>query len=117
MPRETKVTDNSLIYDPAVGKVIRKPWFEKGAVSTTSVTNVKRKGVVRKNIVDTENYGKDYLSKDVRVQKFDKSGKLKKTITLSNENGKMTKSVAKPGEKSVSKRVGLIAKTQLRKKS
>jgi hypothetical protein len=55
MPREKKVVDRSLVYDPSVGKDVRAPWFDKNQVAVDNITTVKRGGATKKVITSSNN--------------------------------------------------------------
>jgi hypothetical protein len=119
MPRETKITDNTLTYDPSVGKKVRGPWWAKGESNTTKVTTVTRGGAIKKKIEDTSSNifdkGKLNKNREIKVSKYNKAGELKKKVSLSNVEGVVKKVVSKPGEADKTKRVGIIAKARLKK--
>lgn len=119
MPRETKITDNTLMYDPSVGKKIKAPWYGKGEKSITKVTTVTRGGNVKKKIEDSSSNlfysGKRHDGREISVSKYNKAGELKKKVSLSSDNGVVKKVVSKPGEADKTKKVGIIAKARLKK--
>ena len=119
MPKEKKIVDRSLIFDPSVGKEIRMPWFDKDQVAIDNVTTVKKGGKTKRVITASlDKYrllGKNNVDKSISVKKFDKSGGLKKeTIILSN-NGSTKKTVSKPGKETKNRNVGIIGKSRLKK--
>jgi hypothetical protein len=119
MPREKKVVDRSLVYDPSVGKDVRAPWFDKNQVAVDNVTTVKRGGATKKVITSSlDKYrllGKNNVDKSISVKKFDRSGKLKKETVISNNNGSTKKVINKPGKESKERNVGIVGKLRLKK--
>jgi hypothetical protein len=114
MPRETKVVDKTMRRDPSTGKMVKSENY-RGVVWTEKKTAVKRGDVVRKNITG-ENFeairgGKPLVEKSLKVEKFDKSGKLKKTTTIAE--GK--KVVSRPGKQSIEKPISMIDRIKLKK--
>jgi hypothetical protein len=118
MPKEKKIVDRSLIFDPSVGKKIRMPWFDKDQVAIDNITTVKRGGAVKKVVTSSlDKYrllGKKNVDKSISVKKFDKSGKLKKETIISDETGVTKKVVNKPGKESKNRNVGIIGKLRLK---
>ena len=118
MPKEKKIVDRSLIYDPSVGKNIRAPWFDKNQVAIDKITTTKRGGSVKKVVTSSlDKYraaGKNNVEKSVSVDKFDRSGKLKKSTVISSNNGVTKKTVVKPGSTPKEKSVGIIDKLRLK---
>lgn len=119
MPRETKITDNTLTYDPSVGKKVRGPWWGEGESNTTKVTTVTRGGNVKKKIEDKSSNvfygGKWNKGREISTSKYNKAGELKKKVSLSSTDGVVKKVVSKPGEADKTKKVGIIAKARLKK--
>jgi hypothetical protein len=118
MPREVKITDNTMVQD-ASGKKVRATWIPKGEKSITKETTVTRGGKVKKKIEESDSNilsgGKWQKSKEISTSKYNKAGELKKKVTLTSEDGVKKKVVSRPGQADVTKRVGLIAKAKLKK--
>lgn len=114
MPREIKVVDKTMRKDPTTGKMVKNENY-RGVNWTEKKTYVKRGDVVRKKITgesfEAIRGGKPISEKNVKIEKFDRSGKLKKTIDISD--GK--KVVSRPGKKSVEKPLVYIDRYRLKK--
>jgi hypothetical protein len=114
MPKEVKVVDKTMRKDPSTGKMVKNENY-RGVTWNEKVATVKKGNVVRKRVT-SENYagvqgGKPDVEKTLKVEKFDKAGKLKKSTVISNG----TKTVTRPGEKPVTKKAGLLASVRLNK--
>lgn len=114
MPREVKVVDKTMRKDQSTGKMVKNENY-RGVTWKEKVATVKKGDVVRKRVT-SENYsgvkgGKPDVEKTLKVEKFDKAGKLKKSTVISNG----TKTVTRPGEKAVTKKAGLLANVRLNK--
>jgi DNA-directed RNA polymerase subunit E'/Rpb7 len=114
MPREIKVVDKTMRKDPTTGKMVKDENY-RGVNWTEKKTYVKRGDVVRKKITgesfEAIRGGKPVSEKNVKIEKFDRSGKLRKTIDISD--GK--KVVSRPGKKSVEKSINVIDRYRLNK--
>jgi hypothetical protein len=114
MPREIKVVDKTMRKDPTTGKMVKNENY-RGVNWTEKKTYVKRGDVVRKKITgesfEAIRGGKPVSEKNVKIEKFDRSGKLRKTIDISD--GK--KVVSRPGKKSVEKSINVIDRIKLKK--
>lgn len=114
MPREIKVVDKTMRKDPTTGKMVKDENY-RGVNWTEKKTYVKRGDVVRKKITgesfEAIRGGKPVSEKNVKIEKFDRSGKLRKTIDISD--GK--KVVSRPGKKSVEKSINVIDRIKLKK--
>jgi hypothetical protein len=114
MPREVKVVDKTMRKDPSTGKMVKSENY-RGVVWTEKTKTTKKGGVVRKKVVG-ENFeairsGKPLVERSVKVDKFDKSGNLKKSTTITDSG----KTVVRPGKGEVKKKVGFFAKSILNK--
>jgi hypothetical protein len=114
MPREIKVVDKTMRKDPTTGKMVKNENY-RGVNWTEKKTYVKRGDVVRKKITgesfEAIRGGKPVSEKNVKIEKFDRSGKLRKTIDISD--GK--KVVSRPGKKVVEKSINVIDRIKLKK--
>jgi DNA-directed RNA polymerase subunit E'/Rpb7 len=114
MPREIKVVDKTMRKDPTTGKMVKNENY-MGVNWTEKKTYVKRGDVVRKKITgesfEAIRGGKPVSEKNVKIEKFDRSGKLRKTIDISD--GK--KVVSRPGKKVVEKSINVIDRIKLKK--
>ncbi len=114
MPTETKIIDKTMRKDPSTGKMVKNENY-KYDTWTEKIKTTTKDGVVRKKVV-AENWsairsGKPKNIKSVKIDKFDKSGKLKKSVAISKDN----KVVSRPGEEDVTKKLNFIDKRRLNK--
>ena len=105
--RPIYVTDNQ--------SVMHSNMHTSSRVWTEKTKTTKKGGVVRKKVVG-ENFeairgGKPLVERSVKVDKFDKSGNLKKSTTITDSG----KTVVRPGRDEVKKKVGFFAKSILNK--
>jgi hypothetical protein len=88
MPKEVKVVDKTMRKDPSTGKMVKSENYRNDVWNVKTAT-VKRGGVVRKKITgetfEAIRGGKPISEKSIKIEKFDRSGKLKKATTISNE--------------------------------
>jgi len=114
MPIETKIVDKTMRKDPSTGKMVKNENYK--GVTWTEKTKVKTNGgVVRKKVV-AENFatvrgGKPMVEKTLKVDKFDRSGKLKKSTTITDAG----KTVVRPGKDAVTKKANLVSRFRLNK--
>lgn len=112
MPRETKIEDKTMRRDQSTGKMVKSENY-RNDVWNVKTTTVKRGGVVRKKIA-TETFeairsGQPVSEKSLKVEKFDRSGKLKKATSISE--GK--KVVTKPGKPIKERSINLVDRYRL----
>ena len=114
MPTEKKIVDKTMRKDPSTGKMVKNENYK--GVTWTEKTKVKTNdGVVRKKVV-AENFatvrgGKPIVEKTLKVDKFDRSGKLKKSTTITDAG----KTVVRPGNEAVTKKANLVSRFRLNK--
>lgn len=87
MPTETKVVDKTMRKDPSTGKMVKNENY-RGVTWTEKTKTKTRGGVVRKRIIG-ENFsaiqgGKPVSEKSVKIEKYDRSGKLKKSTVITS---------------------------------
>ncbi len=120
MPKEVKVVDKTFRKRPGSEEIIKDPnnFFP---VHTEKTAVVKRDGKVKKKIVGLNKQGGVFMGKpdnekSVAITKYDKSGKIKKKVSLvKDETGIIQKTVSRPGQKDVTRKPGLFANARINK--
>lgn len=121
MPKEVKVEDKTWRKRPFGEEGMMKDTNNPYPVYTEKTTVVKRDGKVRKKIVGVNKQGgvdrgKPDNEKSVAITKYDKSGKIKKKVSLvKDETGIIQKTVSRPGQKDVTRKPGLFANARINK--
>jgi hypothetical protein len=114
MPTEIKIIDKNMRKDPSTGKMVKSDNY-KYDTHTEKIKTTTRGGVVRKKVVgeywEGVRRGKLVDTKNVKIDKFDKSGKLKKSVAISKD----AKVVSRPGKEDVTKKLNFLDKRRLNK--
>jgi hypothetical protein len=121
MPKEVKVVDKTWRKRPFGQEGIMKDPNNPYPVDTEKHTTVTRGGKVKKKVVGVNRetsptfYEPD-SEQSVKITKFNRSGKEKKTVSLvKDESGKIKKTVSRNGKEAVSVKPGLLANRRIKK--
>lgn len=95
MPTDIKIVDKTMRKEPATGKMVKSENY-RGVTWTERTKTKTRGGVVRKRVVGEKfeaiQGGKPVSEKSVKIEKFDRFGKLKKA-TVVTSGRKLNKNV------------------------
>lgn len=121
MPKEVKVIDRTWRKRPFGQEGMMKDTNNPYPVDTEKHTTITRGGKVRKKIVGVNRetsptfYEPDW-EQSAKITKFDRSGKVKKTVTLvKDESNKIKKTVSRNGKEAVSVKPGILANRRIKK--
>lgn len=108
----------------------KKPFGEEGMMKDTNNpypvytekhTSISRGGKLKKhvkgvNIESDPSWSEPDWEQSVKITKYDKSGKVKKTVSLvKDESNKIKKTVSRNGKEAVSVKPGLLANRRIKK--
>jgi hypothetical protein len=121
MPKEVKVVDKTWRNRPFGQEGIMKDPNNKNKIHTEKTTSIKRGGKLKKEAVGVVRKGAIYMGEPdteetATISKYDKSGNLKKTVSISKDaTGTIKKTVSRNGKEAVSVKPGLLANRRIKK--
>ena len=120
MPKEVKIVDRTMRKRPGTNEMMKDP-NNYNPIHTEKTTVVKKGNAIKKKVVGINRQGGIYEGKpdnekSVDISKYDKSGKLKKKVSLvKDDSGIIKKTVSRPGKKDVTSKGGLLASSRIKK--
>ena len=120
MPKEVKVVDKTWRKRPGSDEMM-KDSNNRNKIHTEKTTSIKRGGKLKKEVVGVVRKGATYrgepdTEETANISKFDRSGNLKKTVSISKDaTGTITKTVSRPGKENVTVKPGLLANKRIKK--
>jgi hypothetical protein len=121
MPKEVKVVDKTWRKRPFGEEGMMKDSNNRNKIHTEKTTTIKRGGKLKKEVVGVVRKGATYrgepdTEETATISKFDKSGNLKKTVSISKDaTGTIKKTVTRPGKEAVVVKPGLLANKRIKK--
>jgi hypothetical protein len=121
MAKKVTVVDKTWRKKPFGSDEMMKDTNNPYPVDTEKHTLISRVGKLKKKVVGVNresdpSWSEPDWEQSAKITKYDKSGKVKKTVTLvKDESNKINKTVSRNGKEAVSVKPGLLANRRIKK--